>query len=172
MTHAWAAGQLSPWGRPSRGSGPGSVAGLGGHRFPEWWEEKVLEGSPGSWQGELSLECPPAGPNTPRFCPDSGLKNVHHSPNEGDGSHEGRGPGVTPGSCDTWLWPDPRACGQLELPDAPSALEMYIFLQGPWQSPGHRKKDLFLEASLRSKGSDDPIPSCPLTRAGKTVGNA
>lgn len=89
VTHAWAAGQLWPWGRPPRGCSPGSVAGLGGHRSLEWWEEKVLEGLPGSWLGALSLECPSVGPNTPRFCPDSGSKNVHHSPNERDGRREG-----------------------------------------------------------------------------------
>lgn len=75
VTHAWATGQLSPWGQPSRGSSPGSVVGLGGHRFPEWWEEKVLEGSPGSWQGGTVPKVPlPAGPNKPRPCPDPGFK--------------------------------------------------------------------------------------------------
>ena len=43
---------------------------------------------------------------------------------------------------------------------------------GPVASPGHRKTGLFLEASLRSWGSDDPILACPLTRAGRAVKNA
>lgn len=36
---------------------------------------------------------------------------------------------VSPRARDTCLGPDPRGGGQLELPDAPSALETSLFLQ-------------------------------------------
>lgn len=108
VTHARAAGQFSQWGQLFQGSGPGSIAGLGGHRLPEQWEEKVLEGSPGSWRQEMSLECSPASPNTPSFCPDySGSPNVRHSLNERDRSREEARARCHPWTSDSWLWPDP-----------------------------------------------------------------
>lgn len=83
VTHARAAGQPSQRGQPSRGSGPGSAAALGGHRFPEWWEEKVLESLPGSWQQELSREGPPAALNTPNPALTQDLKMCVVDPVEG-----------------------------------------------------------------------------------------
>ena len=150
VTHARAAGQFSQGGRPSQGSGPGPIAGLGGHRLPEQWKRKFWEVRLGHGRGS----CPWGAHLLVPTHPDSALTQAPKTyilhPVKGTGAPRKRGPGVTPGPCDSWLWPDPGAWGQLQFPDAPSALEMYIFLQGPWRSPGHRKKGLFLETSFRS----------------------
>lgn len=53
VTHAWAAGQFS------RGEGL-SRAVAQPPELSERWDEKVLEGSPGSRQQELPLHSPPA----------------------------------------------------------------------------------------------------------------
>lgn len=167
-----AAGQFLQRGWPSQDSSPGSEPGLGVHRLPERGESSGLEGSPGSWQRELTRGRPPASLHASRFCPDSSPPNTHCSPRAATGATRKRWPGVTPGPQASWLWPGPGAWGQLEFPGAPSALETYIFLQGLRQRPGYRKEGLFWEASPRSWGSGDPILPCPLTRAGKAVGNA
>lgn len=148
MTHAWAAGQFSQRGWPSQGSG---------HRLPERWEKGVLEGLLGPRQQELSLECPPASPNTPRLCPDSGCRHVRDSPSEGVSQEETKarchlGPGDTVARPMEW-WPEGASRGSVCF--------------------GNRALDtgLFLEARLRSSAQmTRPVPS--LTRAGKAAGNA
>lgn len=127
VTHAWAAGQFSQRGWPFQGSGPGSIAGLGGHRLPERCEESVLEGSLGSRQQELSLECPPASPNTPRLCPDSGSRHARDSPSEGGSQEETKAKGH----------PGPRGhCGSTHGVVARGSFQRLRLL---WkQSPGHR----------------------------------
>lgn len=162
VTHTWAAGQFSQRAWPSQGSGPGSIAGLGGHGLPERWGESVLEGSLGSRQQEPSLECPPASPNTPRACPGSGSKRARDSPSEGERSPEETKARCPPGSRDS-------VCGLTHRVVARGSFQR---LRPLWtQSPGHREKGPFLEARLRSWGSmTRPVPA--LTRAGKAVGNA
>lgn len=157
MTHAWAAGQLSQWGSPFQGRGPGSAAGLGGHGFPERWGEKVLEGLPGScpWRAELPAPTHPESALTqaPR------TRVIH--PMKGRGAAGKRGSVVTPGPHGTCVWPDPRVCVAAGASRCSVCLETCIFLPAPWQSPGRRKEGPFLEKRLRSEGSEDPGPSRP-----------
>ena len=76
--------------------------------FQNGGKRKFWKVRQGHGRGELSLKCPhllvPTNPD-PALTQDS--KNVRHSPNEGDRSHKEGRPGVTLGSCDTWLWLDP-----------------------------------------------------------------
>lgn len=97
-----AAGQFLQRGWPSQDSSPGSEPGLGVHRLPERGESSGLEGSPGSWQRELTRGRPPASLHASRFCPDSSPPNTHCSPRAATGATRKRWPGVTPGPQASW----------------------------------------------------------------------
>lgn len=96
VTHAWAAAQFSRGEGLSRAvaqpAEPGWAATgsqRGGKR--KFWKVRL---------GHRGRSCPctahlPAGPHTPRFCPESGSKNVCDSPSKAGRSCEE--PGVAPG---------------------------------------------------------------------------